>query len=522
MTEQQQKIGLIGALALISLVILAPTFFKGSLPTSWPGREIKKGLDIKGGIYLVLGVQTEEAVKSRLATIASALRSELREKNIGITRARQTGERGLEIALLNARSVDTIDEHIRQNYPELTRSGLTGSGQAGSGSEQGGGPAKLSYEINLQHALEIERQSVDRAIETIRNRVDMYGVSEPTIQRSGEKQIIVQLPDVKDVENVKKTIGSVAKLEFRMVADPDQPAGTSVNLRNREGGQLRLEDEALMTGDAVENANVDINPQTNEVAVLMKLTGTGARTFDRITGDNVGRQLAIILDNVVQVAPTIRDRISNGSAEITGNFSSKEAHRVAIVLRSGALPAPLTFEEERTVGASLGADAIYRGLVSALIGACLVVTFMLVYYKRSGLVAVGCLALNMIYLLATLSLFGATLTLPGIAGLALTVGMAVDANIIIFERIREELRKGAAYRPAIEAGFERAYSSIIDANVTTLITGIVLYAFGSGPIKGFAVTISIGVFTTVFAAVFISHVAFSLFDLRDQKGKFSI
>jgi preprotein translocase subunit SecD len=277
-----------------------------------------------------------------------------------------------------------------------------------------------------------------------------------------------------------------------------------------------------MTGDAISGAAVEINPQTNEVAVSLKLNSVGASTFDKITADNVGKRLAVVLDNVVQSAPVIRSRISGGIAQITGSFSTEEARALAIVLRSGALPAPLTFEEERTVGASLGADSIRKGIYSTLIGTLVVVVFMVIYYRKSGLMAVVCLGLNFLLLMAALALLGATLTLPGIAGLALTIGMAVDANVIIYERIREELRAGSAPHASMLAGFSKAHWTILDANITTLLTGLILYNFGTGPIKGFAVTLCLGILSSLFAALFISRVGFEVFKLRDNKGSLSI
>ncbi|MCL4147410.1 UNVERIFIED_CONTAM: hypothetical protein GTU68_056435, partial [Idotea baltica] len=338
---------------------------------------------------------------------------------------------------------------------------------------------------------EIEKNAVAQAIETIRNRVDQTGVVEPTIQRVGEKQIMVQLPEIKDIDQLKKTIGSVAKLEFRFLADPSASPDQVVTRNTREGLPLKLEDIVAMS-------------------VTLKLNSAGRSTFGRITSDNIGRQLAIILDGTVQSYPVIRGAITGGTAQITGGFTREEAHQLAVVLRSGALPAPLTFEEERTVGATLGADSIRKGVLSMIIGSVIVILFIALYYKKSGLLAVGGLVLNVLFLLTLLVLLNATLTLPGIAGLILTVGMAVDANVIIFERIREEVRVGASARAAVEAGFAKAHWTILDANITTLLTGIILYGFGTGPIKGFAVTLCFGIITSVFAALYVGKLGFSL------------
>lgn len=277
-----------------------------------------------------------------------------------------------------------------------------------------------------------------------------------------------------------------------------------------------------MSGDAIEKANVDIDPQTSEIQVSLKMNSLGKQTFARITTDNTNKQLAIILDGIVQSSPVIREPILGGTAQISGGFTKEEAHRLAVVLRSGALPAPLTFEEERTVGASLGADSIQKGVYSMAAGSAIVMLFMIFYYRMSGLIAVIALVLNLLFLLASLSLFGATLTLPGMAGLALTVGMAVDANIVIFERIREELAIGATARAAIEAGFDKAHWTILDSNITTLLAGLVLYGWGTGPIKGFAVTLCLGIFSTIFAALFVSKLGFSVLRVVNKKGELSI
>ena len=373
------------------------------------------------------------------------------------------------------------------------------------------GGLKLSYKLNEPRAREVERESVDQAIEVVRRRVDQYGVAEPTIQRSGEERILVQLPDVTDLSTVRQTIGKLAKLEFRMVAEG--ATSGSVERKRKSGGLIRVEEQARLTGREIKSARIDIDPQSYEIAVGLEFNATGAELFDRITSENVGKQFAIILDDVVY---------SQGRASISGGFTKEEAHQLAVVLRSGALPAPLEVGEQRIVGASLGEDSIKSGVTAALIGAILVVGFMVVYYRRSGFQAIACTVVNILLLLALLSLFGATLTLPGIAGLALTIGMAVDSNIIIFERIRDELRSGGSVKSAIEAGFNKAHWTILDANLTTLLAGIILYSFGTGPIRGFAVTLSLGVVTTVFAALYVSKLAFEIFDMTNSKGELSI
>ncbi len=510
--DQRNKVLFILGLVVLSVAILFPSFFKSQTPEWWPFSPIRLGLDLKGGSYLVLSVQTEEAVKSQLGAIAGSIRSELKKEKVGIIRAKQRGDRDVEITLLGERGLEKLDAYIRENYKSLTKTSV----------EKGAARVKVIYSMSDVDAAEIEKNAVVQAIETIRNRVDQYGVAEPTIQRSGEKRVMVQLPDITNIETVKETIGSVAKLEFRLVADVNKQADETLSLKTKDGGRLKVEEDILMTGDAIERATVDINPQTNEIEVNLKLNPFGKQTFARITRENTNRQLAIILDGVVQSFPNIREPILGGAAQISGGFTRDEAHKLAVVLRSGALPAPLVFEEERTVGATLGADSIRKGVKSMMIGSIMVVLFIMLYYKKSGVLAVGCLTLNVLFILGLLSLLGATLTLPGIAGLILTVGMAVDANVIIFERIREELRVGATANASISGGFAKAHWTILDANITTLLTGVILYAWGTGPIKGFAVTLCLGIVTSIFCALFVAKVGFSIFRMKNADGGLSI
>jgi len=512
--KQKQRLGVIAGIIVLALLILLPSIakvLKKEGPTEWFSNGLKLGLDLKGGTYLVLGVQTHEAIKSQLSAVAGSLKSTMRKERI-VGRAKQFGERGVEVTVFREEDVERVKNIVTAEYRDLKS----------TKEDRSGGNINLVFEIGQVRVHELEESAVLQAIETIRNRVDQYGVTEPTIQRQGSKLIVVQLPDITDIDLVKKTIGKVAKLEFRLVSDSRSKAAETISLPHRDGGQVTLDDEVLMSGDAVETASVEVSAQNSEVQVSLKLNRFGAKTFDRITSENIGRNLAIVLDGVVQSSPTIRERISGGQASITGGFTGEEANRLAIVLKSGALPAPLTFEEERTVGASLGADSIRSGFFSMVVGSCLVFVFAIIYYKKSGLVAVAALTLNILLLMAMLALFGATLTLPGIAGLALTIGMAIDGNIVIYERIKEELRKGVTARAAIEAGFAQAHWTILDANITTFLTGVILYGFGTGPIKGFAVTLCLGIISTLFTVLYFTRTGFEVFGMMNRKGRLSI
>ncbi|MEW6095466.1 MAG: protein translocase subunit SecD [bacterium] len=371
--------------------------------------------------------------------------------------------------------------------------------------------------------------AVDRALEIIRNRIDKFGVSEPVIQRHGKDKIVVQLPGLKDPHRAKNLIGSTALLEFRLVdnerleaaEEGKVPKGYEI-LEDEEGKKFLLKKDPELTGDSLVNAWVDTSQAGGimaETVVSLEFNKEGARKFARVTGAHVGEQLAIVLDRKVRSAPVIRSRIDGGRAQIEGNFSLEEARDLKIILRAGSLPAPVKIIEERTVGPSLGQDSIRKGIIASIAGFVLVVLFMIIYYRISGVIAnvalVGCL----IMLLGGLAGFKGTLTLPGIAGIILTMGMAVDSNIIIFERIREELRANRTIKAAIDVGYKKAFWTVFDSHITTLITGLILFTFGTGPIKGFAITLSLGVSISLFTAVVITRL---IFDLRKEYQTLSI
>ena len=364
-----------------------------------------------------------------------------------------------------------------------------------------------------------------RAIEIIRNRIDQFGVSEPSIQREGVDRIIVQLPGVTDRERALALLGKTALLEFKLVSDDKDllkqaidgkaPQGYRLYSSEDEHGQLLLEDKVLMTGKVITNAAVSFESQFNEPVVTLEFNSEGAKEFSDVTGASVGRRIAIVLDDKVQSAPVVNERIPSGKAQITGHFDMNSANDLAIALRAGALPAPIIVEEERNVGPSLGKDSVDQGIRASMVGFSSVFMFMLVYYLFGGLVANIALVLNVILVMAGLSYFHATLTLPGIAGTVLTVGMAVDANVLIFERIREERALNKPMASALIAGYKKAFSTILDAHSTTLITAAILYYIGSGPIKGFALTLTIGIIASLFTSIFVTR---AIFDLILVKG----
>jgi preprotein translocase subunit SecD len=462
-------------------------------------------------MHLVLEVEAEKAVESTTDRLVTEVSGALAKLSIPGLEVRKLAYDQLVVKFPEAGRADAVAEAM-QAFPSLTPAGVTGG-------------TEVRYKLEAQRVQRIMDNAMDQALETIRNRVDQFGVAEPTIQRQGSRNIVVELPGIKDAARAIQLIGKTARLEFRLVDEQRSaeealkgkvPEGDEILYERRVNKQtgevtrvpLLLKKQVLLTGDALTNAEVRIGSQFNEPYVSIEFDREGARGFERITAENVGKRLAIVLDNTVYSAPVIRERIAGGQAQITGSFTVEEARDLAIVLRAGALPAPVRIEYESIVGPSLGQDSIQQGLTAGLIGSVLVVLFMLLYYRLSGFVANVALVLNILMLLAGLGYFHATLTLPGIAGIVLTLGMAVDANVLIFERIREESRLGKPPRAAVEAGFSRAWSAILDGNVTTLIAAAMLFQFGTGPIKGFAVTLSLGLIANLFAAVFVCKFIF--------------
>ena len=488
---------------------------------------IKLGLDLKGGIHLVLQVQTADAFKIESDEAASRLaeQNKIQELKIGAITPGTPGE--FRIAVGPTTDLDKLQETVKKQIPdwEYRREGATWVFQLTSGARKA-----------------LAEEAVKQAVETIRNRVDQFGVSEPVIAQEGADRIIVQLPGVDDPKRVKDIIKSTAFLELKLVeAGPSTdktallaatagavpPDAEVVEGRSNEDdpsspkAYYLVSKAAVVTGRDIKNARPS-QDQMNRPAVSFSLKAVGAEKFGNFTGTSIGKRLAIVLDGKVQSAPEIKDRISD-SGIINGSFTPERANDLALTLRSGALPAGLVYLEERTVGPSLGLDSITKGITAALFGALLVFVTMVVYYKRSGFNAVLALLLNAVILLGVLAQFGATLTLPGIAGFILTIGMAVDSNVLIFERIREELREGKSAKTAIENGFSKAFLTIVDTHVTTVVSALFLFQFGTGPVKGFAVTLIVGLCASMFTAVYVSKTIFMLeYGRRERAESVSI
>ncbi|MBO6640566.1 MAG: protein translocase subunit SecDF [Roseitalea sp.] len=493
---------------------LYPQSVRDSLPDFLPSDSLALGLDLQGGVHLQLRLDRDDLVENRLEATRDEVRRLLRAEGIGYTGLSGQGQT-VGFTLRDSNDTDAAREALSDLTTPVTTGLLTG----GTVREiiLSGPDASGRYELEITDQGLDYRMSgaLTQTVEVIRGRIDELGTTEPVIQRQGTDRIIVQVPGLDDPERLKDLIGTTARLTFRMV-DVTTPVEDALGSRPPVGTEILystddppipyvIETREIVTGENLEDAQAGFDQRTNEPIVTFRFDGTGAQRFGRATQENVGRPFAIVLDEQVISAPVIREPILGGSGQISGNFTVDGANDLAILLRAGALPLKPTFVEERTVGPSLGADSIAAGEIAGIIGAILVVGFMFVAYGFLGVIANLALVINITLVIAALSALGATLTLPGIAGIVLTVGMAVDSNVLIFERIREERLGGRSLIQAIDAGFQRAFTTIVDANVTTLIAAIILFYLGSGPIRGFAVTLAIGIITTVFTAFVLTR-----------------
>jgi preprotein translocase subunit SecD len=502
---------LVIAVTIVAIVYILPSIKSGI----WPNKKINLGLDLQGGMHLVLEVKTNKAVESTIERISQELNDMMRNERIRIQSPISQNKQQLTLQIKGRKEIDKFDQLMDKEFKELRFASRTQTNET----------LNITLDLPPEEVKNIKKSAVDQALETIRNRIDQFGVSEPDIRIQGENRILIQLPGLKDPQRAKDLIGKTALLEFKLVDENNDlnaalkgqvPAGSEILYEVKEDPTTHrtsktpflIKKRAVMTGAYITDAKVQIDSQYNEPYVSMKFDKKGSRLFERITEENVKKRLAIVLDNNVYSAPVIQEKIAGGEARITGSFTTDEARDLAIVLRAGALPAPVEILEERTVGPSLGADSIRMGLISMIVGGVIVIIFMMIYYKGAGLIADLALVMNILMIAAGLAAFQATLTLPGIAGIILTIGMAVDANVLIFERIREELQIGKTARAAVTAGYERATLTILDANVTTLIAALVLFQFGTGAVRGFAVTLSLGIIASVFTALLLTRMIF--------------
>jgi SecD/SecF fusion protein len=551
------KLILLCFVTIFSAISIVPSF-SDKVPNWWKKylapAGLKLGLDLQGGMHLVLKVDLKKAVENSLDFAAQDLKDALLEKQISVVKTKAAQADKVVFTLPNKSAMSQIKELIKgESFANLN---------IDVREEEGSFP-RLILGLKQERVDFIKKNAVSQSLEIIRNRIDQFGVAEPIIIRQGEDEIVVQLPGVKDASRALSLIGQTAQLEFKMVVDNNGgldlntlvnkaisdgkwqhgqdlkklnmalssslPPDTQVYFETNKDPETQVEtttplliqNQVMMSGDMVADAQVRVGGTFNEPYVTLDLTGHGGKVFGQVTEKNVNKRFAIILDGNVKSAPVIREKIMGGSAQISGNFAYEEATDLAIVLRIGALPAPVEIIHNLTVGASLGRDSIEKGFASGILGTVLVIVFMLIYYRSGGIIACGTMFLNILLIIAGLAFMNATLTMPGIAGIILSIGMAVDSNILIFERMREEFALGKSVRSGIEAGYDKALAAIVDGHVTTLVTAIALFLFGTGPIKGFAVTLSFGVafnlFTTLFGSKLIYDILTSTRKMKPMK-----
>ena len=480
-------------------------------------KNINLGLDLQGGSYLLLEVDTKPLINQRLQEKVIKLRDYLKKNNIKYKKLSYNNKKitisfsdsdikKFEEYFLNK---DNDINYFYNNYRSYEMEYFIENNS-------------FFIEFSKFGLIEINNSAVDQSLEIVRRRIDEVGTKEPTIVRRGSDRILIELPGLDDPARIKKLLGKTAKLTFRLVSNEDTEFSSELVPFENSDEKLSVNKRIVVSGDNLINASPKLDNQTNQAMVSFTFDRVGAKKFGRATTDNVGKRLAIILDGKVISAPQIRESILGGNGQITGNFTFQTATDLALLLRSGALPAPLNIIEERTVGPDLGEDSIKAGAFSLLIGFLLVIAYMIYKYRLFGIIADLALIVNLVLLIGVLSVLEATLTLPGIAGIILTVGMAVDANVLIFERIKEEKKNENSNIYAFDMGYKKAQSAVLDANITTLISAIILFFLGSGPVKGFAVTIGIGIITTLFSAYFFARHLTSVYVLKNKDKEISI
>ena len=480
-------------------------------------KKINLGLDLQGGSYLLLEVDSKPLIDQRLQQKVFNLRklfkkNKIKYKNLVL----QNQSINFELINSNIEKFEDLfmskESSINPYYDQYKSHELNYEIENN----------KIKIEFSKYGLVELKIASLDQSLEIVRRRIDEVGTNEPTILKRGSDRILIELPGLTDPNRIKRLLGKTANLSFRLVSESEDVFGTELLSYEDEEGQLTISKRVIVSGENLVNAQPSLDNQTNQAVVNFTFDRSGSKKFGRATSNNVGKRLAIILDNKIISAPVIREAIVTGNGQISGNFTFQTATDLALLLRSGALPAPLNIIEERTVGPDLGEDSIKAGAFSLMIGFLLVIFYMIFKYRLLGVIADLALVINLMLLIGILSVLEATLTLPGIAGIILTVGMAVDANVLIFERIKEEKRNEDSNIHAFDMGYKKAQSAVLDANITTLISAIILFFLGSGPVKGFAVTIGIGIVTTLFSAYFFARHLTSSYVLRNKDKEISI
>ncbi len=504
-------------LIIIFLSFFSITNFLTNQDNFLLSKKVNLGLDLQGGSYLLLEVDSEPVIKERLQNKLINLRKSFKENNIKYKNL--VFKNNTIIFNLPADQTNIFEEFF------LSKENLLNTYYSQYKSYE----MEYSIEnelVKLKYSkfgvIEIKKLTLEQSLEIVRRRIDEIGTKEPTIIRRGNDRILIELPGLDDPNRIKNLLGKTANLTFRLATNEESDFGSELLFFENNENQLKVSKRVVLSGDNLINAKPGIDNRSNETVVSFSLDRVGSKRFARVTTNNVGKRLAIVLDNKIISAPQIREPIVGGNGQITGNFDFQEATDLALLLRSGALPAPLNIIEERTVGPDLGEDSIKAGSISLVIGFFMVIFYMFFKYKFFGLIANSALIINLILLLGILTLLEATLTLPGIAGIILTVGMAVDANVLIFERIKEEMKTEESVIYSFDTGYKKAQTAILDANITTLISAIILFFLGSGPVKGFAVTLGIGIVTTLFSAYFFARHLTSVYVMKNKDKKINI
>jgi SecD/SecF fusion protein len=521
------RVASIIALVIVAALLVVPSFLspealaglQRTLPSFLPARAIVLGLDLQGGAHVLLEVDSPSVTKSQVEALRDDVRGKLREGRISIAGGIALQPRGVQVRIADPGERAKAVELLSSLNQPIGNAIMGPSGHTLDVKDAGDGTVQVS--LTDAAIADKVRRAVSQSIEVLRRRVDALGTTEPNIQQQGSDRVLVEVPGLQDTTRLKEILGTTAKLEFRLVGDPGDPPNEVENLPEQQGGTIPVQKRVMVEGEDLIDAQNAFD-QNGQPDVNFRFNLRGGQRFGQVTSENVGRLFAIVLDGKVISAPRILGPITGGSGQITGNFTVEQADNLAVLLRAGALPAKLTIVEERTVGPGLGQDSIDAGKRAALVGGAAVVIYMLTTYGIFGVFADLALGVHILFIFASMALLGATLTLPGIAGVVFTIGMAVDSNVLIYERIREEAHLGRSVISALDAGFRRAFATIVDSNVTMFVAAVILYLFGSGPVRGFAVSLGLGILTSIVTAVTMTRMMIALWYRYQRPTKLPI
>ena len=521
-----QVVAILAMVAAAALLVVPSFLSPGAVATlertlpSWlPTRPITLGLDLQGGAHLLMEVDKNQLVKGQVEQLRDDVRAKLREAKIPLTGGVGAQPRGVVVRIADAAErAKALD--LLQSLNQPIGGALSGATARTLDISDSDGAIRLT--LTDAAVIDKVRRAVGQSIEVLNRRLNASGTKETNVQRQGADRVLIEVPGLQDTTKLKQLVGTTAKLSFRLVADSSDPPSEVETLKMQQGGDIQVEKQVMVSGEDLTDSQPGFDSRTGEPDVSFRFNLRGGQRFGQVTSNNVGRPFAIVLDNVVISAPRILGPITGGSGQITGNFTVEQADQLAVLLRSGALPAKLTTVEERTVGPGLGQDSIDAGKRAALVGGLLVIIYMLATYGVFGVFADLALGVHILFIFASMVLIGATLTLPGIAGIVFTIGMAVDSNVLIYERIREENHMGRSVISSLEAGFNRAFATIIDSNVTMFVAAMILYLFGSGAVRGFAVSLGLGILTSVITAVTMTRMMIALWYRRNRPQKLPI